>query len=318
MACITPFFKRDVKAGLNITVPCGKCPECYKRRISGWSFRLMQEDKHSTMAVFSTLTYTTEHVPMTRNGYMTLDKKDIQDFFKRLRAIHYEYEKANDVTLPPIKYYAVGEYGGRFRRPHYHVLIFNATPAAIDRAWHAHDRTAHKKVEFSRLGKTYKKIVPCGPYSPIGNILHGSVTGASVGYTLKYMMKEGVIPMHRNDDRQREFSLMSKGLGASYITPQMIEWHKSDLTNRMHHVIEGGKLIAMPRYYKDKIYTEQERKIIAWAAIEQNIKNEIEKTDEEIRLFGENNYLRVRVERDALSFKKMYQNAKTGRNNELI
>ena len=26
----------------------------------------------------------------------------------------------------PLKYYAVGEYGGQTKRPHYHIVIFNA------------------------------------------------------------------------------------------------------------------------------------------------------------------------------------------------
>lgn len=32
----------------------------------------------------------------------------------------------------------------------------------------------------------------------------------------------------------------------------------------MHMVIEGGKKISMPRYYKDKIYTDEERERIAY------------------------------------------------------
>lgn len=46
----------------------------------------------------------------------------------------------------------------------------------------------------------------------------------------------------------------------------MIAWHKADLEKRMHHVIEGGKKIAMPRYFKLKLYTDDERKKIQLAA----------------------------------------------------
>ena len=42
----------------------------------------------------------------------------------------------------------------------------------------------------------------------------------------------------------------------------MINWHCQDLENRMYCTIDGIK-IAMPRYYKDKIYTEKQRKVIA-------------------------------------------------------
>lgn len=40
----------------------------------------------------------------------------------------------------------------------------------------------------------------------------------------------------------------------------MKRWHHADLDNRMFCNLEDGKKIAMPRYYKDRIYTEHERK----------------------------------------------------------
>lgn len=46
----------------------------------------------------------------------------------------------------------------------------------------------------------------------------------------------------------------------------MINWHKQNLTERMYLNIELGKKITMPRYYKEKIYTEIERKKIGHAA----------------------------------------------------
>lgn len=211
----------------NVSVPCGKCPECVKRRVSGWSFRLMQEEKHAESAHFLTLTYNTEHVQITPAGYLTLVKKDLQDFFKLLRYYHTD-KKAK------IKYYVVGEYGGLTLRPHYHALIYNlASTDHVELAW--------------KKGKVY----------------FGTLTGASVGYTLKYISKPGKIPTHINDDRLPEFSLMSKRLGEQYLTPDMKAWHKADLVNRMHVTMEGGKKAAMPRYYKQKIYSDGERRQIA-------------------------------------------------------
>lgn len=174
--CLTPYMVRDKITQVQIPVPCGKCPECLARRVSGWSFRLMNEEKKSLSAHFITLTYDTSHVPITKKGFMDLSKRDLQLFFKRLR-------KAHGVPVPenPIRYYAVGEYGGRTFRPHYHVILFNAQLEHIQTAWN------------------------------IGQVHYGSVSGASVGYTLKYMSKPKRIPIHQNDDRQREFSLMSKG-----------------------------------------------------------------------------------------------------------
>ena len=81
--CISPFMLKDTITG--VQVPCGKCPQCRSNRASAWSFRLMQEDKRSLSSLFVTLTYNTDHVPILKSGYMSLNKGDLQKFFKRLR-----------------------------------------------------------------------------------------------------------------------------------------------------------------------------------------------------------------------------------------
>lgn len=43
----------------------------------------------------------------------------------------------------------------------------------------------------------------------------------------------------------------------------MIRWHKADLENRMYCNLHDGKKISMPRYYKNKIYDDDERSIVA-------------------------------------------------------
>lgn len=172
--CNTPIVITDKRTNEKLSVPCGRCPKCTSRRISGWSFRLMQEDKISSSALFVTMTYADNQAKRTRNNYLTLDKKHVQDFFKRLR---------KNSKTDGIKYYAVGEYGGKTARPHYHAIIFNARPEQVIKAWTK------------------------------GSVFIGDVNGASVGYTLKYISKPGRIPYHRNDDRLREFALMSKGWG---------------------------------------------------------------------------------------------------------
>lgn len=211
--------------GEHISAPCGKCPNCYKRRVSQWSFRLMQEEKRSTSAHFITLTYDTSHVPITDKRYMSLDKRDTQLFFKRLR-------KCPENISSKIKYYCVGEYGGKTERPHYHIILYNAAIETIQRAWQ------------------------------LGSVHYGTITGASIGYTLKYISKRGNIPKHNNDDRKPQFGNMSKGLGANYLTESMKLWHHADKLTRMYCNLKDGKKIAMPRYYKNKIYEEKERKII--------------------------------------------------------
>lgn len=51
----------------------------------------------------------------------------------------------------------------------------------------------------------------------------------------------------------------------------MIAWHKADLMNRMYINIGNGKKAAMPRYYKQKIYTDDEREIIGHHQMQRGI-----------------------------------------------
>lgn len=233
--CITPFTVRSPKNPNESTpVPCGKCPPCINRRKQTWGFRLEQQAKVSASAHFITLTYDTKYVPITSNGYMSLNKRDTVLFLKRLR-------KANREAK--LKYYLVGEYGGKTFRPHYHALIFGADVRTIQPAW------------------------------GLGSVHYGQVQGQSVQYTLKYMHKDVRIPQHARDDRQPEFANMSKGLGLNYLTDEMVQWHKQAPGKRLYCPVEDGKKIAMPRYYKQKLYNEGQLKAIGQIARKNMLKN---------------------------------------------
>ncbi len=227
--CQTPFHKKmEIVKGVEtgyMPFPCGKCPACVRRRVSGWAFRLNKQSEQSNSAHFVTLTYNDEHIKKTKNGFETLVKKDVQDFFKRLRKL----------TKQKISYYAVGEYGDTGERPHYHIILFNANPKIVENAWKLNDIS-------------------------IGNVHFGDVGDASVGYTLKYISKDKKIPQFNGDDRQKEFALMSKGLGAGYLTENMVKWHtKGNIENKVYLPLKDGKKAAMPRYYKDKLYDKGQK-----------------------------------------------------------
>lgn len=238
--CISPFRKKES----GIDLPCGRCYECKARRVSGWSFRLMKEAEVSTSAFFITLTYSPENTRTSKNGFMTLDKRDVQLFMKRLR-------KRNENKL---KYYAVGEYGGKTDRPHYHIIMMNVDVETIKEAW------------------------------DLGEIHIGDVNESSVGYTLKYVSKESRIPKHQNDDRLKEFSLMSKKMGMNYLTPQMIKWHLNEnaILDRMYCNLKDGKKIAMPRYYRDKIYSDFDKFRIQQHMERQERGKDVDKSREKI------------------------------------
>lgn len=206
-------------------VPCGKCLECRKARVNSWFVRLSNELRHSQSAHFLTLTYDDSVLPFSENGLMTLQYRDFQLFMKRLRK---DVSTYSDIK---IKYFCVGEYGTRTHRPHYHVIMFNVQDQSL-----------------------YEK------HWKHGHIHIGNVEDQSIFYTLKYSLKTtfGLRPSDPDDDRIPERALQSKNLGIKYLTPQMVKYHKENLGKGT--TMLGNIELPLPRYYRDKIFTDGEKK----------------------------------------------------------
>lgn len=232
--CVAPFYTVDQSTGEVVAAPCGRCPMCLKRRAAGWAFRLQQEMKYADTALFVTLTYDTRFIPITRQGKFTLEKSDIQNFIKRLRWNTIQQAKASKRAILPIKYFAVGEYGSDNFRPHYHIILFNSDHTEVLKSW--------KDVDTD---------------NPLGNVHFGTVTPASIAYTLKYMLKSGR-KFKKSDLRKPEFQLMSKKLGYSYLNAKTQLWH-TQTQGRMYLTTEQGQKVAMPRYYKEKLFTKTQK-----------------------------------------------------------
>lgn len=148
-----------------------------------------------------------------KGGQSQLHLPHLQLFFKRVRKAGYK-----------VRYYAVGEYGSTTYRPHYHVLLFGEVPENVLRSsW------------------------------DYGQIHIGKVTQASVMYCLGYLVngKHGLM----KKGRVKPFAVMSRrpGLGANYLSPSMVAWHKAD---RRNYAIVDGVKRHLPRYYKCKIFSK--------------------------------------------------------------
>lgn len=222
-------------------VPCGKCVLCLKRRQNAWAFRLEEETKVSISACFITLTYAVE--PISMNGHPTLLKSDFQKFMKRLR---------KQLNNQGIKYYACGEYGEKTYRPHYHAIMFNLPPSWLQ--------------DSEKLTRTWAH----------GHVDISPNTTATMRYVTKYIMKGRHNPEHiididtgeiiLEDDRFPPFSLMSKKMGLAHLTPAMLRHYKEKLISYV--TLPGGTATALPRYFRNKIFTKEERAILTIAANE--------------------------------------------------
>lgn len=202
-----------------ITVPCGKCVPCLISKRMEWCFRLEQEYKHSKSALFVTLTYDPKHLP--NDGQ--LDKTHLQLYFKRLR---------KNSGLKNIRYFAVGEYGSQFGRPHYHILLFNCETEHVVTAWK------------DKRGQ------------PIGQVHIGKVTEASIAYCTKYIIQKP----EQMEMKQPPFTTMSRkyGIGGHYLTDEMIAWHRNSDKN---YAMRYSQKVKLPRFYRSKIWYNEKDKL---------------------------------------------------------
>jgi len=216
--CIRPIDLPKV----DYPIPCGTCGFCLQNRKRDWQFRIANELKIAETALFVTLTYSDEYVPV-KNGQDVLDKEDLQKFFKRLRKRH----NAHHTTQ--IRYYAVGEYGTQYKRPHYHILLFNAYAEDVEKAW------------------------------PLGFVKFDPVEMGSVGYVVGYVSSIDNESVTRGVPKQ--FSVMSKrpAIGFAYLSTHSA-WH---LSNRANYTQVNGIRGRLPRYYKNKIFTSDQLKDLA-------------------------------------------------------
>lgn len=230
MKCLSPIaIKGHVSAfvseGLkfqfeHVYVPCGQCIACRLNYAKFWSIRMMQELRKHDSACFATLTYDGEHYEelIDDQGIGRLCKKDLQDFWKRLR------------KKRKVRYFACGEYGDTFGRPHYHAIIYGVSPKEKD-----------------LIEETWQK----------GQVHLGTVTEDSCQYVAKYMTKKlrGKSlekALSEDPNFQNEFVLMSRrpGIGGD-LDADMVKFIKEN-----GFVYRKGFKSALPRYYKDKYDVE--------------------------------------------------------------
>lgn len=114
------------KPGSKIKWACGQCMPCRVNNRRIWVTRLVLESSQHPRTWFVTLTYRPENLPT----HGTLVPKHLQDWLKRIRR-HLEPDL--------LRFYAVGEYGSKTKRPHYHALLFTPDradiPKLVEETW---------------------------------------------------------------------------------------------------------------------------------------------------------------------------------------
>lgn len=203
---------------------CGSCHACRINYTSSWTLRCLYELSCWPSASFCTFTYNDDSLP---SDY-SLHPEHLTKFWKDLRY---------NLSGRKIKYYACGEYGDQFGRPHYHAIIFG-----LD-CYSKNDREAVKDA-WQR----------CDPwfFDPSGRGML-EVCREDIAYTTGYVQKKLSGPLAEKEygDKVRPFSRCSNGIGLEFAMQ-----HSSRLVDNGFTYLNGRK-IGLPRYFRDKLGVPQ-------------------------------------------------------------
>ena len=236
------------KRALYVPVGCGKCMECMKKKAREWQVRLSEEIRTNKNGKFVTLTF-------DNNAYLYLNKKikkRIDENGKEWnltgydrdnaickKAVRYFLENWRKEFKRSVKHWFVTEIGGgRYEHIHIHGIIFtDESEETIKRKW---------KYGFSFIGKY--------------------VNEQTINYIVKYIYK--------TDDKHKNYNpkiLTSKGIGKGYLKRVDSKNNKyKGLNTKDFYKTRTGYEIAMPIYYRNKIYTDEERENLWMMKLDKN------------------------------------------------
>lgn len=194
-----------------------------------WAARCVHEARlYGDENMFLTLTYRDDALVAGDFGLATLFPRHLELFWKRFRKAGYD-----------VRYYAVGEYGDKTGRPHYHAIVFGLRfPDLL-----LHSYSNGLPIFSSRILDSLWTHGAC---------FVGAVTFESCAYVARYVMKKltGLrSSVYTHFGIHPEFARMSRrpGIGTGFY-----ESFTSDFFPHDNCFIRNGKRVAVPRFYSDK------------------------------------------------------------------
>ena len=225
-----------------IEIPCGECKECKKKRKEMWRLRIENELLDSKSAIFFTGTFSDEAIENIKKQYGVKEENDIATkanrlFLERLR-------RKYNIKLT---HWCITELGSKKGRIHIHGIFFIKGNQDIK---YIKDKI---KREWD-FGWNYLGYVD---------------QERTINYITKYMLKE--------NENFKEFKpkvLASQKIGIGFIERNK-EFYKYKEKNgeieantKMEYL--DGRETYLIKYYKEKLYTTEERENILLSILDEN------------------------------------------------
>lgn len=202
-----------------VAIGCQECIECRRQKANQWRVRLQEELKENAVAKFVTLTFSNEELIKLIKETRVGESNAIMTI-----AMRRFLERWRKKYKKSVKHWAVTELGGRHDRIHVHTILFT-------------------DVENETIQKIWK----------YGNIWVGDyVNQKTINYIVKYMTK--IDEKHKN---YKSIVLTSPGIGKNYKNAERNKYN--GINTKDNYILNNGQKIALPIYYRNKIYSEEER-----------------------------------------------------------
>lgn len=224
---------------LYIPVGCQKCMECKKQKARQWQVRLSEEIKTDTSGKFVVLTFSDESIQKLKEISSGIEGYELDNEIAKIGMRRF-LERWRKKHKKSVKHWCVTELGQeRTENIHIHGIIFTDEIEDIKSLW--------------QYG-----IVFIGGY----------VNESSVAYMTKYVNK--IDPIHQEYNPK---ILTSAGIGSDWINGQeaIRNRYKEGGTNESYTYRTGLKG-NLPTYYRNKIYTEEEREKLWIKKIEEKVR----------------------------------------------
>lgn len=206
-----------------VTAACGKCYECRKQKGRAWQVRLSEEVRNDPNVIFVTLTISNESWEKLRKKYSYSTE---EDYIKKM--VRLFLERIRKKTKKSIKHWLTTERGEKnTERYHLHGLVWGDERGLLT--------TRHWQYGFVYIGDY--------------------VNEKTCNYVTKYITKR--------DEKHKDFvpiTLCSAGIGKGYLkrSDSKLNRYRENKTNETYRLRNGVK-INLPIYYRNKIYSEEER-----------------------------------------------------------
>lgn len=217
-------------------VPCGKCDGCLQDRATEWALRCEHEARLHLHNWFITLTYDQAHLPAGGS----LQVKDLQDFWKRVRK---EYSG--------VRYFACGEYGENYSRPHYHVLAFNFLPRDLTYRRELHGEkmlydSAHLRQLWGHGSVWVDLFTPATAQYVTNYVRKKSAAAPTSPSQAPLVCVRGQGDPRASSVRHPEFQVMSRrpGIGSGFVSRFLSDIYPDGFVTR-----KGGSRTRAPRFY---------------------------------------------------------------------